>query len=343
MMPRTIQVPSEDFKPNSALVKKDDNQSDDMEIDENHDFNAAKARTLAEFYPSSLRATKDLEKRTYPTEEMLKSEHDIESIHTYQGTQKLSDEERLSNFRTKCKIDMLQNKLKPYDLRTLQIPEEVSEYADQVLDHMHNSEDKFLPNYGYMRSQSDVNEKMRAILIDWLIEVHFKFKLLPETLFISVNLIDRYLEAKEIERQRLQLLGVTAMWIACKYEEIYAPEIKDFVYITDNAYDQKDILDLEYEVLRTLEFNVTTPSTYRFLQRYAKIMGADDRAFHLAWYLIELPLIEYKMLKYKPSLISSAALFVAFKILKKEVRWNERMKSITNYSENGIRPCAKDL
>ena len=79
---------------------------------------------------------------------------------------------------------------------------------------MHNVEELHLPTYGYMKNQPDVNEKMRAILIDWLIEVHFKFNLLPETLFITVNLIDRYLEIKGIKRQRLQLLGVTAMWVA---------------------------------------------------------------------------------------------------------------------------------
>ena len=77
---------------------------------------------------------------------------------------------------------------------------------------------------------------MRAILVDWIIEVHLKFKLLPETLFITVSLIDRYLEQIQIKRTNLQLVGVTAMLIASKYEEIYAPEVRDFVYITDNAY-----------------------------------------------------------------------------------------------------------
>jgi len=254
-----------------------------------------------------------------------------------------SDEYKLAKFKKMWSIDLLDNTLRNVDLTTLDIPEEVSEYADKVLHHMHTTEDLYIPTYGYMRSQSDVNEKMRAILIDWLIEVHFKFKLLPETLFITVNLIDRYLERKEIKRQRLQLLGVTAMWVAWKYEEIYAPELKDFVYITDNAYQQKDILDLEYDLLKTLEFNVTFPSSYRFLQRYAKLLGANDRAFKLAWYLIELPLIEYKMLKYKPSLISSAALFVAFKLLKIDVKWNEKMKDVNSYNEMKIRPCAKDL
>lgn len=93
-----------------------------------------------------------------------------------------------------------------------------------------------------MDHQEDVNDKMRAILIDWLIEVHLKFKLIPESLYLTVNLIDRYLEKEQVNRQKLQLIGVTAMLVACKYEEIYPPIVKDFVYITDNAYTKEEIL-----------------------------------------------------------------------------------------------------
>lgn len=77
---------------------------------------------------------------------------------------------------------------------------------------------------------------MRAILIDWLVDVHLKFKLLPETLYITVSIIDRFLERIKVSKSRLQLVGVTALFIASKYEEIYPPELKDFVYITDRAY-----------------------------------------------------------------------------------------------------------
>ena len=83
---------------------------------------------------------------------------------------------------------------------------------------------------------------MRAILIDWLVEVHLKFKLVPESLYLTVNLIDRYLEKEQVNRQHLQLIGVTAMLIGCKYEEIYPPVVKDFVYITDNAYSKAEVL-----------------------------------------------------------------------------------------------------
>lgn len=83
---------------------------------------------------------------------------------------------------------------------------------------------------------------MRAVLIDWLIDVHLKFKLVHETLFMSINLIDRYLSKNNVVRSNLQLVGVAAMFIASKYEEIYAPELKDFVYVCDHAYAKEEIL-----------------------------------------------------------------------------------------------------
>ena len=126
-----------------------------------------------------------------------------------------------------------------------------------------------------MTKQEDVNEKMRSILIDWLVEVHHKFKLVPETLFLTTNLIDRFLQLKQITRQKLQLVGVTAMLIASKYEEIYAPIVKDFVYITDNAYTKAEILEMERKMLSTLDFNIQIVSTWVFLQRYWKVAKAD--------------------------------------------------------------------
>jgi cyclin B len=89
-----------------------------------------------------------------------------------------------------------------------------------------------------MANQKEINDKMRAILVDWLIEVHSKFKLQKETLFITINIIDRFLEKTIVSKSRLQLVGVSALLIASKYEEIYPPELKDFVYITDRAYSK---------------------------------------------------------------------------------------------------------
>ncbi len=93
-------------------------------------------------------------------------------------------------------------------------------------------------NVDYMRNQPEITDKMRTILIDWLIEVHHKFKLQEETLFIMVNLIDRYLELALVKKRNLQLVGVTALMIAAKYEEIYPPELNDYVLITDRTYSK---------------------------------------------------------------------------------------------------------
>ena len=106
---------------------------------------------------------------------------------------------------------------------------------------MENTELDFYPSLQTLfANQTEINEKMRSILVSWLIEVHNKFRLLSETLFLTINLIDRYVEKKaNISRYDYQLVGITAMFIASKYEEIYAPEIKDFIYITDNAYKRE--------------------------------------------------------------------------------------------------------
>ena len=90
-------------------------------------------------------------------------------------------------------------------------------------------------------TQPHINEKMRSILVDWLIEVHMKFKLVPETLFLTINLIDRYLEREAITRSNLQLLGVSCLLIATKYEEIYPPSVNELVYICDNAYTRTTV------------------------------------------------------------------------------------------------------
>ncbi|CAI5966395.1 unnamed protein product [Closterium sp. NIES-64] len=194
----------------------------------------------------------------------------------------------------------------------------------------------------YMSQQADINDKMRAILLDWLIEVHLKFKLMPETLFLTANLIDRYLSLAPVRRRNLQLVGVTAMLIASKYEEIWAPEVRDFVYISDNAYSRAEVIALEKDMLNALRFQLTVPTPYMFASRFLKAAAASARAAggaaaggageattagtagataagagaekvmqSLAWFLLELSLPEYSMLKFSPSHLAAAAVYTA--------------------------------
>jgi hypothetical protein len=152
---------------------------------------------------------------------------------------------------------------------------------------------------------------MRAILIDWLVEVHMKFRLVPETLYLCVNIIDRYLSLVEIERVKLQLVGVTALLLACKYEEIYPPEVRDCVYITDRAYTRQEVLDSEQEIVKVLGWKLTCPTAYPFLQRFLHITKASETQKIAATYYLERMQQEYFVLKYRPSLVAAAVVSLA--------------------------------
>ena len=164
----------------------------------------------------------------------------------------------------------------------------------------------------YMNEQNDINSKMRAILVDWLVEVHMKFRLVPETLFLCINIIDRYCSQVKVRRAKLQLVGVTALLIACKYEEIYPPEVRDCVYITDSAYQREEVLDMEQDIVHKLGFRITVPTAYPFLQRFLKLLKATPHVRHAASYYTERTLQEHDMLRYRPSLICASAVVLAF-------------------------------
>ena len=186
----------------------------------------------------------------------------------------------------------------------------VAPYVADLFQHLYQAEarDAVTP---YMDSQPDINSKMRAILIDWLVEVHMKFRLVPETLYLCVNLIDRYCIMADIRRSELQLVGVTALLIACKYEEIYPPEVRDCVYITDRAYNRQQVLDMEQDILDRLEFRITVPTAHPFLGRYLDLAGASDVARHTASFYMERTLQEHDLLHHRPSMVALAAVLLA--------------------------------
>jgi hypothetical protein len=223
-------------------------------------------------------------------------------------------------------------------------PQAVVEYLPDIMEHLRTFETKWLPSPDYMHAQTDINEKMRAILIDWLIDVHLKFKLVPETMYLTVNIIDRFLSAKHVARKKLQLVGVTAMLIASKYEEIYAPEVKDFVYISDKAYSRDEILKMESLMLNTLGFNLTVPSALQFVGRFVKASGnGTDKEFEmLSTYMAELMLQEYFMIKYLPSMVAASAVYLSLKILGRS-GWTSTMHRYTQYSEAALKNCSTDL
>lgn len=212
-----------------------------------------------------------------------------------------------------------------------------------------DKECSFMADPQYMDSQHDITIKMRAILIDWLVDVHSKFKLRPETLFLTVNIIDRYLSCTPVLRRKLQLVGVTAMLIASKYEEIYSPEIDDFVYISDKAYTKREIISMEATILNELDFDVTVPYSLTFMRRSIKccdvLLGSSSMAhMSLATYLIELALPCSLMLTFRPSMIGAAACSLAGRLTRRDFEWDDTMSFYSGgWTEDDLAPCEVEL
>eukprot|EP00467_Chlorarachnion_reptans_P015397 CAMPEP_0114498670 /NCGR_PEP_ID=MMETSP0109-20121206/6997_1 /TAXON_ID=29199 /ORGANISM="Chlorarachnion reptans, Strain CCCM449" /LENGTH=393 /DNA_ID=CAMNT_0001676165 /DNA_START=137 /DNA_END=1318 /DNA_ORIENTATION=+ len=224
------------------------------------------------------------------------------------------------------------------DLRNLTNPQMCVEYVQEIMQYLKSIEGKFRAKKNYMSKQRDINSRMREILIDWLNEVHLKFKLRIETLYLSINLIDRFLSLRAVSRTKLQLVGCTAMLIASKYEEIYAPEVRDFVYISDNAYDRDQIIGMESAMLSALKFDLTVAYPLRFLERFVQLCDLDDQFKHLANFLCEMTLQKIEFLDFLPSMIAASATSLALKMDDKP-SWNELLERESGFSEQSLLDC----
>ncbi|XP_011013911.1 PREDICTED: G2/mitotic-specific cyclin-2-like isoform X3 [Populus euphratica] len=221
-------------------------------------------------------------------------------------------------------------------------PLAVVEYIDDLYNFYKKAERSGCVPPNYMAQQFDINDRMRGILIDWLIEVHYKFELMEETLYLTVNLIDRFLAVHPVVRKKLQLVGVTAMLLACKYEEVSVPVVEDLILISDKAYSRKEVLDMEKNMVNALQFNLSVPTPYVFMRRFLKASQCDRKQLELlAFFIIELCLVEYNMLKFPPSLLAAAAIYTAQCTLSGTKQWSKINEWYTGYSEQQLTECSR--
>ncbi|KAM8880789.1 G2/mitotic-specific cyclin-B3 isoform 2-T2 [Synchiropus picturatus] len=184
------------------------------------------------------------------------------------------------------------------------------EYAKEIFDYLKEREEKFILS-DYMSQQPTLNPEMRAILIDWLVEVQENFELYHETLYMAVKMIDHFLSKTPIHREMLQLVGSTAMLIASKFEERNPPCLDDFLYICDDAYKREEIIAMEARILQTLTFDINIPVAYSFLRRYAKCLNAAMDTLTLARFYCEMSLMDMDLVIERGSLLASACLLMA--------------------------------
>lgn len=195
----------------------------------------------------------------------------------------------------------------------------------------------------YMNKQTDINHRMRTILIDWLIEVSEEMQLHAETLYLTVNLLDRFLSKMSVLRGKLQLVGAAALLVATKYEEIYPPAAKDLIYLTDDCYSVEQLFRMEDLLLKVVNFDVSQPTPEAFLVHVNKFAESDEQTATLSRYIVELTLMQGEFyLSQSPSILSAAAVCVARHTLG-YLPWSEELTDLTSYSKDDLRECTRQL
>ncbi|KAI7905419.1 cyclin-like protein [Cokeromyces recurvatus] len=220
----------------------------------------------------------------------------------------------------------------------------VVEYASDIYGYFYDTEisKDIDPNYAD-EQQTEVTWKMRGVLIDWVIEIHYLFGLLPETLYLAVNIIDRFLSQRTVALGKLQLVGVTSLYIAAKFEETFCPSLQDFLFITDFAVSKENVLKAERYILEVLGYQLCFPNPMNFLRRlYTEDEHCDVNTRTLAKYFLEVGCVNHTLLSIRPSKLAAASLWLAKKMLSKG-KWTSNLTKISGYSPEETRPVVENL
>lgn len=228
------------------------------------------------------------------------------------------------------------------DVDTSDDPLHVSEYIQDIYKYLLELESRFNIDKHFLDDHK-VTPRMRMVLVNWMVQVHVNFKLLLETFHLSVAIVDRYLQLnKQVGKDTLQLVGTAALWIAGKYEDIYIPELSDFVYICDNAFTSKQFTEMECEILKKLDFNLGRPLSLQFLRRFSKIAQVNFDQHTLGKYLLELGLLDCELCHIKPSLQAAAACCLSISILEDlpdpSHAWSDTLVHYSSYLYKDIKP-----
>ncbi|KAJ2777080.1 B-type cyclin [Coemansia javaensis] len=230
---------------------------------------------------------------------------------------------------TLAEIDEFDSDVNPLDQSL------VPEFSDDIFGYMREMEVKLMATPNYMARQSLLSWESRALLVEWLVQVHHRFNLLPETLYLTMNYVDRVLSVKEITIDKVQLVGAVCLLLASKYEEMYVPSVADMVFMVSNSYSAPEILRAERYVLELLNFDLGWPSPLSFLRRISKADSYDMATRTLAKYLMEVTLMDGRFVGVPCSKIAAAAHYLSLRLQDKGP-WTRRHAYYSGYFESEL-------
>ena len=168
----------------------------------------------------------------------------------------------------------------------------------------------------YLAFKLHLTATMRATVIDWLVQVHAKWRLYPEALFTCVSLFDRFLDAStNVPAKHLQLAGICCLTIAAKYENGKYMDLYDVADICASTYFVSQLLATEVLILNAVSFDIGKPTSITFLLYMASVAQSTSKQVFLAQYLLELSLLDYyASTRHKPLELAAAALLISYRI-----------------------------
>ncbi|KAI1776237.1 cyclin-like protein [Hypoxylon cercidicola] len=218
----------------------------------------------------------------------------------------------------------------------------VIEYGDEIFQYMKEVEMALMPNAHYMDIQTELKWSMRSVLIDWVVQVHSRFGLLPETLFLAVNFIDRFLSLKIVSLNKLQLVGATALLLAAKYEEINCPSVQEIVYMVDGGYTIQEVIKAERFMLCMLNFELGWPGPMSFIRRISKADDYDNEIRTVAKYFLEVATMDERFVGSPPSYLAAGAQCLSRMILEKG-DWTPAHVHYSGYTYSQLKPLIATL
>ena len=210
----------------------------------------------------------------------------------------------------------------------------VREYFDEILYSLLKEESEFISkkliNHNYlMDEENEISPEMRAMVVDWLLEVHQIFHFQEKCLFTTIQIIDKYLSKINISIDQFQLLALTALNISSKQEEVEYPILDNFITISKNSLTKKEMINMENKVLSVLDYEILSPTMLDFFQIYASVCNLNPVELSQGLYIMNVILIDINMLKFKNSLLA----FAVLEIIAKEHKIKELFKFLKDVNK----------
>ncbi|PIK52675.1 cyclin B3 [Apostichopus japonicus] len=275
-------------------------------------------------------------------------EKDKETEKEMSSSEKLDVKEKEALIQSVDSLKMEEDGVEPIEEDMIDIDEENKDdpnqspqYAFEIFQYLKFREAEFKVK-PYFQQQKELTPHMRSILMDWMVEVQENFELNHETLYLAVKLVDLYLMEVQINKDTLQLLGASAMFISAKFDERCPPALEDFIFICDDAYDRGQFIKMEKDILKCIDYDLGMPLSYRFLRRYAKCVHASMETLTLGRFILELSLMEPEFIVTSESKLAAAALLLAF-MMKSSGKWDATLEHFSGYKSSELAQLVQRL